>query len=132
MKRGNNFYKILVAVLLALAFLVLVVALGALLLGCGKTADNFKTFTQADAFNIRQVITADSSTSRTVMWQSEKEEKDAFVEYRLVKTEGVKAGGAKADGTKAEGKKAGEVKAEMFFHSSTPGQGKLLQNVATI
>ena len=32
MKRSNKFYKILVAVLLALAFLLLVVALGALLL----------------------------------------------------------------------------------------------------
>ena len=32
MTRSNNFYKILVAVLLALAFLLLVVALGALLL----------------------------------------------------------------------------------------------------
>ncbi|MBR4909659.1 MAG: metallophosphoesterase family protein, partial [Acidaminococcaceae bacterium] len=117
MKRSNKFYKILVAVLLALAFLVFVMTLGALLLGCGKTADNFKTFSQEEAFNIRQVITADSATSRTVMWQSETEEKNAFVEYRLVKAEDVKAGGAKADGTKAEGAKAdrtnaSEVKAD--------------------
>lgn len=107
MKRSNKFYKILVAVLLALAFLVFVMTLGALLLGCGKTADNYKSFSQADAFNIRQVITADSATSRTVMWQSETEEKDSFVEYRLVKTEGVKAAGAKADRTNAS-----EVKAD--------------------
>lgn len=112
MKKSNNFYKILVAVLLALAFLLFVVALGALLLGCGKTADNFKAFTQADAFNIRQVITADSATSRTVMWQSETEEKDAFVEFRLVKAEGVKAGGVKADGAKADRTNASEVKAD--------------------
>lgn len=112
MKRSNKFYKILVAVLLALAFLLFVVALGALLLGCGKTADNFKAFTQADAFNIRQVITADSATSRTVMWQSETEEKDAFVEFRLVKAEGVKAGGVKADGAKADRTNASEVKAD--------------------
>ena len=104
MKKSNNFYKILAAVLLALAFLLFVVALGALLLGCGKTADNFKAFTQADAFNIRQVITADSTTSRTVMWQSETEEKDAFVEYRPVKAEGVKAGGTKADDTAVKAK----------------------------
>ena len=112
MKKSNNFYKILVAVLLALAFLLFVVTLGALLLGCGKTADNFKAFTQADAFNIRQVITADSATSRTVMWQSETEEKDAFVEFRLVKAEGVKAGGVKADGAKADRTNASEVKAD--------------------
>lgn len=90
-QRSKLFYKILAAVLLALAFLLFVVALGALLLGCGKTADNFKAFNQADAFNIRQVITADSTTSRTVMWQSEEEEKDAFVEYRIAKTDGAKA-----------------------------------------
>jgi phosphodiesterase/alkaline phosphatase D-like protein len=94
MKKSNSFYKILAAVLLALAFLLFVVALGALLLGCSKTADNFKAFNQADGFNIRQVITADSATSRTVMWQSETEEKDAFVEYRVAKTDGAKAGGA--------------------------------------
>ena len=96
MKKSNNFYKILAAVLLALAFLLFVVALGALLLGCGKTADHFKAFTQTDAFNIRQVITADSATSRTVMWQSGTEEKDAFVEYRIAKTDGTKAEGAAA------------------------------------
>ena len=107
MKRSNKFYKILVAVLLTLAFFVLAVALGALLLGCGKTENKFAAFTKADAFNIRQVITADSTTSRTIMWHSETEEKDAFVEYRLVKAEGVKAGG-----TKAEGMKAGEAKTD--------------------
>ena len=95
-QRSKLFYKILAAVLLALAFLVFAVALGALLLGCSKTADNFKAFTQADAFNIRQVITADSATSRTVMWQSGTEEKDAFVEYRIAKADGAKAEGAVA------------------------------------
>lgn len=35
-----------------------------------------------DAFFIRQIITADSSNSRTIMWQSELAEKDAVVEYR--------------------------------------------------
>ena len=95
-QRSKLFYKVLAAVLLALAFLVFAVALGALLLGCGRTADHFKAFTQTDAFNIRQVITADSATSRTVMWQSETEEKDAFVEYRIAKTDGAKAEGAAA------------------------------------
>ena len=103
MKGSNKFYRILVVVLLALAFLVLVMTLGALLLGCGKTADNYKSFSRADAFNIRQVITTDSTKSRTVMWQSETEEKDAFVEYRLVKSKGVKADGTNASEVKADG-----------------------------
>lgn len=35
-----------------------------------------------DASNIRQVITADSTTSRTFMWQSDYEEDNPVVEYR--------------------------------------------------
>ena len=96
MKQSKSFYKILVTVLLALAFGIFVLAFGALLLGCGngatntgpgKTGESYIAFTKADAFNLRQVITADSAVSRTIMWQSEPENKDAFVEYRLVKEE---------------------------------------------
>ena len=32
---------------------------------------------------LRQVITADSKTSRTIMWQTAAPESDAWVEYRL-------------------------------------------------
>jgi predicted phosphodiesterase len=65
---------------------VAVVLLIGLLAGCGKVKnlaeDTLTKFKPIDAFNIRQVITQDSATSRTVMWQSKTEEKDAFIEYR--------------------------------------------------
>ncbi|MBP5737298.1 MAG: metallophosphoesterase family protein [Acidaminococcaceae bacterium] len=92
MKQSKSFYRILAAVLLALAFGLLALVFGVFLLGCssgvtktgsGKTTESYKAFTRADAFNLRQVITADSTVSRTIMWQSGAEEKDAFVEYRV-------------------------------------------------
>ena len=95
MKRSKTFYRILVAVLLGLAFAIFVIVLGALLLGCGNTAkpsgsgkasEKFAALPGTEAFNIRQVITADSAGSRTIMWQSDQEEKGAFVEYRVPKT----------------------------------------------
>ncbi len=73
MKQSKSFYKNLMAVLLTLAFGILALVFGVLF-----------AFTKADAFNLRQVITADSTVSRTIMWQSEPENKDAFVEYRVV------------------------------------------------
>ncbi len=81
-------------VLLALAFSMLALVFGVLLLGCGngankmdsgKSAERYTALAKADAFNLRQVITADSTSSRTIMWQSEAENKDAFVEYRVTK-----------------------------------------------
>ncbi len=93
MKKSEKFYKILMSVLLALAFGLLTFVFGGLLLGCGnetiktgsaRTEESYIAFTKADAFNLRQVITADNTTSRTIMWQSELENKDAFVEYREV------------------------------------------------
>ena len=96
MKQSKSFYRILMTVLLALALGLLVLVFGVLFLGCGngatktgsgKTVESFTAFTKTDAFNLRQVITADSSVSRTVMWQSDAEEKDVFVEYRAAKDE---------------------------------------------
>ena len=93
MKQSKSFYKILMTVLLALALGLLTLVFGVLLPGCGKgatktgsdkTGESYIAFTKADAFNLRQVITADSTVSRTIMWQSEPEYKDAFVEYRVV------------------------------------------------
>lgn len=93
MKKSKRFYKILAAALIALALSIFVFMFGALTLGCGNTLkqsdvgkpkENYVSFTKTDAFNVRQVITEDSSTSRTIMWQSEAEEKDAFVEYRKI------------------------------------------------
>ena len=93
MKQSKSFYKNLMAVLLTLAFGILALVFGVLFLGCGngtpktgsgKPEERYISFTKADAFNLRQVITADSSSSRTIMWQSEPENKDAFVEYRVI------------------------------------------------
>ena len=100
MKQSKSFYRILATVLIALAFGIFVLAFGVLLTGCGnraekpgtaKAGEGYVAFVKADAFNLHQVITADSTTSRTVMWQSETEEKDAFVEYRAIGREGVAA-----------------------------------------
>lgn len=44
-----------------------------------------------DALSVRQIITEDSSNSRTIMWQSEFGEKDAVVEYRRKGNEDIKA-----------------------------------------
>ena len=96
MKQSKSFYRILMTVLLALTLGLIALVFGVLLLGCGngatktgfgKAAESFTAFAETDAFNLRQVITADSSASRTVMWQSYAEEKDAFVEYRATKAE---------------------------------------------
>ncbi len=93
MKQSKSFYKNLMAVLLTLAFGILALVFGVLFLGCGNEApktgsgkpeERYISFTKADAFNLRQVITADSTVSRTIMWQSEPENKDAFVEYRVI------------------------------------------------
>lgn len=46
-------------------------------------AAHYELTDSVDAMNIRQVITADSATSRTIMWQSTLAEEDAVVEYRI-------------------------------------------------
>ena len=101
MKQSKSFYKNLMAVLLTLAFGILALVFGVLFIGCGngapktgsgKPEERYIAFTKADAFNLRQVITADSSSSRTIMWQSEPENKDAFVEYRVVGKADVSSG----------------------------------------
>ena len=96
MKQGGKFYRIAATMLNALLLAVLVSVSAGVLTGCGNTEKEFKadkaeqydSFTSGDAFNLRQVITADSTISRTVMWQSETENKDAFVEYRKVNAKG--------------------------------------------
>ena len=96
MKQGRNFYKTAAAVLNTLLFAILIVVSVGVLPGCGNKAkeskadkaERYALLAQRDAFNLRQVITADSKTSRTIMWQSETENKDAFVEYHKVKAEG--------------------------------------------
>lgn len=44
-----------------------------------------------DALFVRQIITGNSSNSRTIMWQSERSEKDAVVEYRKKGIEDIKS-----------------------------------------
>lgn len=47
-----------------------------------SVAAHYELTSSVDVMNIRQVITADSSTSRTIMWQSAMAEENAVVEYR--------------------------------------------------
>ena len=44
-----------------------------------------------DAMYIRQIITADSTTSRTIMWQSSYSQTDALVEYRAQGSKDIKS-----------------------------------------
>lgn len=46
-------------------------------------AAHYELTDDMDAMNIRQVITSDCATSRTIMWQSTLTEKNAVVEYRI-------------------------------------------------
>ncbi|MCH4167010.1 MAG: metallophosphoesterase family protein [Megasphaera sp.] len=46
-------------------------------------AAHYELTDTVDAMNIRQIITKDSTTTRTFMWQSQLEESDAVVEYRI-------------------------------------------------
>lgn len=45
--------------------------------------EHYIPMSKIDAINIRQIITADSTNSRTIMWQSDITEATAFVEYRV-------------------------------------------------
>lgn len=57
-------------------------------------------FSRQEAFSIHQVITEDSATSRTIVWQSEQEEKDPFVEYRALGADGTPSGELWAQGAR--------------------------------
>ena len=48
-----------------------------------NVAGGYSSMSKNEAMYIRQIITADSSKSRTIMWQSEAAENGAFVEYRV-------------------------------------------------
>ena len=76
-------------ILRALSILCLTMFLAGCSLGVGQgTVDpKYKALTQDEASNIRQVITADSTTSRTIMWQSKNAGEGAVVEYRLQGTQ---------------------------------------------
>lgn len=52
-------------------------------------AIHYAPINSVDASNIRQVITKDSTTSRTIMWQSQFSEDNAVVEYRRKDSEDI-------------------------------------------
>lgn len=65
-----------------------------------------------DALYVRQLITNDSTTARTIMWQSEQSEVQAVVEYRLQGTE-------KIDLITANEEKFTDYKVTTYIHSAT-------------
>ena len=87
-----KYFKIVFKFIIVSVFIAAGILYGANLFGYGgviqkympvsSMAQKMASFVSIDAFNIHQVITKDSTTSRTIMWQSDTEEKDAFVEYR--------------------------------------------------
>lgn len=87
-----KYFKILFKILIILLLIITGILYVANLFGYGNVIHKYMlvnnvtqkivSFVSIDAFNIHQVITKDSTTSRTIMWQSNSEEKDAFVEYR--------------------------------------------------
>lgn len=60
-------------------------------------AAHYELTDTVDAMNIRQVITADSTTSRTIMWQSALAEDDAVIEFRLPHTDAIQSVPAQSD-----------------------------------
>ena len=60
-----------------------------------KNADGaYSAISKNEAMHIRQIITADSEKSRTIMWQSEAAENGAFVEYRVKGAEQISSASA--------------------------------------
>lgn len=75
-------------------------------------AAHYKLTDSVDAFSLRQVITTDSSTSRTIMWQSDMEEPEAVVEFRIKGTEDAYA-------LKATNEEFKDDKSTTYIHSAT-------------
>lgn len=65
-----------------------------------------------DALYVRQLITTDSTTSRTIMWQSELSEAQTVVEYRLREAE-------KINSIMANEEKFTDYKVTTYLHSAT-------------
>jgi len=75
-------------------------------------AAHYQLTDTVDAFSLRQVITQDSSTSRTIMWQSDYDEDKAVVEYRVKGTNDAYA-------LPATNEKFTDDHATTFIHSAT-------------
>ena len=58
------------------------------------TGQEIKPLLDSESRYIRQIVTQDNSTSRTIMWQSDSSEADAVIEYRLVGDEHTQTIGA--------------------------------------
>ncbi len=87
--RGQNTLK-----LIGMALGIAAICYGILVLGFGGwpeklpgyanvVAGQCQSLTKLEAAAIRQIVAADNTTKRTIMWQSEVEEPDAVLEYRL-------------------------------------------------
>lgn len=82
----------------AALFLTLCVGVFIFILGARSLSlPDVGSMSTTEAMRLRQVITADSTNSRTIMWQSEVAEKNAFVEYKIEGTEQVKSSAAADD-----------------------------------
>ena len=54
------------------------------------TGQEIKPLLDSERRYIRQIVAQDNSTSRTIMWQSDSNEPDAVIEYRLVGSDDIK------------------------------------------
>ena len=89
MKKSKKIVLLLLAVILVICAAVYAFVPGAKTVtqqtarATKAVAAKYQLTDAVDAFSLRQVITKDSTSSRTFMWQSDLSESDAVVEYRL-------------------------------------------------
>lgn len=91
MKRKRLYIGILIIAILAILTCVFVPGVSRRIVSQAKgtkaVAAHYDLINSVDASAIRQVMTDNPSTSRTIMWQSAYSEDDAVVEYRLKDSE---------------------------------------------
>ena len=77
-----------------------------------NVAGGYSSMSKNEAMYVRQIITADSAKSRTIMWQSEAAENGAFVEYRV-------KGAEKISSTSATNEQFTDDKITNYLHTVT-------------
>ena len=77
-----------------------------------NVAGGYSSMSKNEAMYIRQIITADSAKSRTIMWQSEAAENGAFVEYRV-------KGAEQISSASATNEQFTDDKTTTYLHSTT-------------
>ena len=77
-----------------------------------NAAGAYSSMGKNEAMYIRQIITADSGKSRTIMWQSEGTENGAFVEYRV-------KGAEQISSASATNEQFTDDKTTTYLHSTT-------------